>query len=284
MDQRMIPARPDLAAEFLRGVVKAERYAPARRMAVIEEVINLRAVPAQDAMTTTQALFGEEVDVYEDQEGWVWGQLANDKYVGYMPANALRERRGDPSHRVNVPRSFAYPDADMKLPPLCALPLGAALRVTELRGDFLRLADDAGFVFARHASVMDAVASDFVAVAEQFMHAPYLWGGRTSMGLDCSALLQTALRAAGRDAPRDSDMIEAWAGEALEVDDGLSGLRRGNLVFWRGHCGMMRDAQTLLHANGHHMQVASEPLREARDRILAKSFGPITSVRRPAFA
>jgi cell wall-associated NlpC family hydrolase len=117
-------------------------------------------------------------------------------------------------------------------------------------------------------------------VAEQFLHAPYLWGGKSFGGLDCSGLVQVALAAAGIDAPRDTDMMFAELGAAVEIGGDLAGLRRGDLVFWKGHIGIMRDAETLLHANAHHMQVASEPLRGARDRILAKSFGPITGVRR----
>lgn len=280
MDYRLTPARPDLAAEFLRGTVDAARFEPGCRMAVIEEAVTLRAAPSQDSPAETQALFGEAVMIYEDHEGWAWGQLLHDGYVGYMPANALRPFEAAPTHRVSAPRSFAYPRADMKDPPLLALPMGAQLVVTETQGAFSRLANQAGFVYSRHISPVDALACDFVAVAESFLHAPYLWGGRTSMGLDCSALLQAALRAAGHAAPRDSDMIEAWAGEQLDVGDDLAGLRRGDLVFWRGHCGVMRDGETLLHANGHHMQVASEPLRIARDRILAGSYGPATSFRR----
>ena len=279
MDKRTTPARPDLAAAHLRGKAEAARFAEGRRMRVAEEVIDVRARPAPDAGVETQAIFGEDVMVYEDHEGWAWGQLLDDGYVGYMPANALRAALPRQTHRVVVPRSFVYPEAGMKQPVQCALPLGAKVTAVEVRGDYLRL-EEGGFVFARHLAPIDATAPDFVAIAEQFLHVPYLWGGRTSAGLDCSALLQLALRAAGHSAPRDSDMVEAWAGQALDVGPELSGLQRGDLVFWRGHCGMMRDAHVLLHANGHHMQVASEPLREARDRIMARSFGPVTSFRR----
>jgi len=127
---------------------------------------------------------------------------------------------------------------------------------------------------------VDAHENDFVAVAERFLHAPYLWGGRTSIGLDCSALVQMGLMAAGVAAPRDSDMQEADRGVAIPFDETLSGLRRGDLVFWKGHVGILRDPQTLIHANGHHVAVAIEGLAEARDRIREKSFGPITSIRR----
>ena len=282
MEKRTTPARPDLAAEFLRGKVEAARFVPGKAMRVAEGIIDLRAAPTPEAGVTTQALFGEEVMVYEDHEGWAWGQLKSDGYVGYMSANALRSLGPEhaPTHRVAVPRSFCYPDAGMKNPVLQALPLGACVAATEARGDYVRLADGE-FVYSAHLQPLDAFASDFVAIAEQFLHVPYLWGGKTSMGLDCSGLLQLSLGAAGIDAPRDSDMIQRWAAR-LDIGADLARLRRGDLVFWNGHCGVMQDAGRLLHANGHHMQVASEPLREAAERIAAKSFGAVTGFARLA--
>ena len=126
---------------------------------------------------------------------------------------------------------------------------------------------DGLFLYAKHLAPIDAREPDFVAIAERFLEAPYLWGGRTSEGIDCSGLAQTALMAAGIAAPRDSDMQEAALGRPLPLDDALAQLRRGDLVFWKGHVGVMRDAATLLHANGWAMKVASEPLAEARARI-----------------
>ena len=278
-DPRLTPARADLAADFLRGRVEAACFVTGTRLRVVEEVIALRSHPVPDAGLQTQALYGEEVMVYEDHEGWAWGQLLADKYVGYLPANALRPPGPEPTHEICVPRSFAYPDASMKLPILHALPLGAKVTIIETRGDFART-DDHGFIFAAHLAKIDEYAADFVTIAEMFLNVPYLWGGKTFLGLDCSGLLQIALSRAGIKMPRDSDMLQASAGSPVESGDELAGLRRGDLVFWKGHCGIMRDAQTLLHANGHHMLVASEPLRLARDRILAKSFGPVTGVRR----
>ena len=283
MDKRTTPARPDLAAAFLRGKVEAAHFSAGRAMRVAEGAIDLRAAPSPEAGVTTQALFGDEVAVYEDHEGWAWGQLNSDGYVGYMSANALRPLGPEhaPTHRVAVPRTFAYPDAGMKNPILQALPLGARVAATEARGDYMRLVDGE-FVYAAHLQPLDATASDFVAIAEMFLHVPYLWGGKTCMGLDCSGLLQISLAAAGIDAPRDSDMIQLWAAAKLDTGADFARLRRGDLVFWNGHCGVMQDAHRLLHANGHHMQVASEPLRQAAERIAAKSFGAVTGFARVA--
>ena len=249
-------------------------------MRVIEEVVDLRAEPRRDCALETQVLHGEVLDIYDtDEEGWAWGQSRRDGYVGYLPAAALAPSTTPATHRVRVPRTFVYPGASMKLPLAMALPMNARVRVAGARGDFAELSDG-GFVWAAHLAAQGEHEPDFVAVAELFLNAPYLWGGRTFVGIDCSGLVQVGLHAAGVAMPRDTDMQAKGPGAAVEVGDDLGGLRRGDLVFWKGHVGMMRDADTLLHANGHHMLVASEPLRVARDRIAAKSHGAITGVRR----
>jgi cell wall-associated NlpC family hydrolase len=229
-------------------------------------------------MLETQALYGEDAIVFEENEGWAWAQLKRDSYVGYMPANALGPE-APPTHRIAALSTFIYPKPSIKAPPLMALPLGARVEVVKSEGDFCALAGG-GFVYARHAAPLGAFEPDFVAVAERFLEAPYLWGGRTAQGLDCSALVQNALAAAGRAAPRDTDMLEAALGSSIAFEDSLAGLQRGDLVFWKGHIGVMRDAATLLHASGWHMQVIAEPLAGARDRILAQGGGAITSIRR----
>ena len=279
-DRRLTPARPDLAAQSLIGLVAAERYVAPRRMRVRSEVVALRAEPHPEAGMETQALFGERIDVYEiDIEGWAWGQLARDRYVGYLAADDLTDDSADAeaTHCVQAPRTFVYPTRNIKSPPLSALPMNAQVHVMDDDGTFARRRE--GFVQQRHLAPLGVTTNDFVSVAERFLHAPYLWGGKTWQGLDCSGLIQIALQAAGVEAPRDTDMQAAQLGAPLPLDD-LPGLQRGDLVFWKGHVGVMRDAQNLLHANGYFMQVSSEPLQEARARIAASSFGDITSVRR----
>jgi len=278
LDRRLTPARPDLAAAHLQGIVEAERYVEGRLMHVIAETVDLRPQPLPDAAIDTQALYGEEAMLYDDEEGWGWVQLARDQYVGYLPMQALAEAPSAATHRLKVNRSFIYPGANMKLPVMGALPLNAALHAVARDGDFLRLAQG-GFVFAAHAAPLDEYEKDFVAVAERLLNVPYLWGGKSALGIDCSGLVQTALAAAGQAAPRDTDLQEKHLGTALAFDDALAGLQRGDIVFWKGHVGIMRDAHELLHANAHHMQVASEPLIEAVTRIKAKG-AAITSIKR----
>ena len=274
LDRRLTAARPDLAAAGLRGRVEAARFVEGWRRRVIAGAAPLRRTPSHDASLDTEALYGESVIVYEERDGWAWAQLERDDYVGYLPADALGVP-GEPTHRLAVPRSFAYPGPSIKLPPVLALSLGARLAITGYAGDFAINAEGLHVYFS-HLAPLAAAAPDFVAVAERFLEAPYLWGGRTSQGIDCSALTQTALVEAGFKTPRDSDMIEAAVGAPVAFDEALAGLQRGDLIFWKGHVGIMRDAETLLHANGYHMRVVSEPLRVARDR----NKEPITSIRR----
>jgi cell wall-associated NlpC family hydrolase len=282
-DRRTTPARPDLAAESLRGRVPAQRFVAPAPMRVRAEWTDLRDAPAPDAGLDTQALHGEVVDVYETTpDGWAWGQLARDHYVGWLAAKDLAPRAPTDERalrRVAAPRSFVYPARSMKTPPVAALPMNALTHVSDDDGIFARVEE--GFVWSRHLAPLQTYEPDFVAVAERFEHAPYLWGGKTWQGLDCSGLIQIALQAAGIDAPRDTDMQAAAVGAPVVLRDDLSGLRRGDLVFWKGHVGVMRDDALLLHANGHHMQVASEPLAQARARIAAGgSFGAIVAIRR----
>ena len=286
-DSRLTPARPDLAAEYLRSSVQAARYTQGRAEYVVAGIADMRGEPSPGASVTTQALRGEHVQVYEVEEGWAWCQLKNDGYVGYLPAAALAPMDLPATHRVHVLSTFLYPGPSMKLPALLSLPLNAAISVTGMDGPFARIGQE-GFVWAAHLEPPGASAFEYTAIAECFIGAPYLWGGKSVHGIDCSGLVQTALAAAGIAAPRDTDMQEAALGQALvegevakqPVEQWTCSLQRGDLVFWRGHVGIMRDAHNVLHANGHHMLVASEPLVEAVRRISINSFGAVTSVRR----
>lgn len=278
-DPRLTPARPDLAAAHLRGEVEADHYIAGRPMHVRIGLADLRRAPSPSAPLDTQALYGEDVTLYDDRDGWTWVQLARDNYVGYLPRNALAEGAAGATHRICVSRSFVYPEADIKAPVLDALPLGAAVKVEDEDSGLSRLAGG-GFVFAAHLRPLGEKVNDFVAVAEGFLGSPYLWGGKSSLGIDCSGLVQIALSEAGVAAPRDTDLQERALGAGLAIGEGPEELRRGDLVFFRGHVGIMCDAQRLIHANAHHMLVASEPLAEVRDRIRRKGGGDITAIKR----
>ena len=277
-DRRLTPLRPDLAADHLRGLVDAPRYAAGWAMQVVEASAPLRRFPDPAAALETEALHGEGATVYDEREGWAWVQLDRDQYVGYLPRATLGAP-SEPTHRVAALRTHAYPGPSIKLAPRLALSLGARLKIVRHESGFAVSADGL-FVWGRQLAEWGCHEPDYVVVAERFLETPYLWGGRTTEGIDCSGLVQTALAAAGQAAPRDSDLQEAALGEPVAVDDPRTPLERGDLVFWQGHVGIMRDALTLLHANGWHMKVVSEPLGQARERIAAGGGGEVTSVRR----
>jgi cell wall-associated NlpC family hydrolase len=277
LDPRLTPARPDLAAAHLRGRVEAPRYVQGRAAQVVMASAPLRRRPDSNTPLDTEALFGETVTVYDESDGWAWVQLDRDQYVGYLPAASLGDPTA-PTHRVAALRAHTYPGPSIKLPPRMALSLGAQLRIVGGEGDFA-VSEGGLYLWSRHLAELSIREPDFVAVAERFLETPYLWGGRTSEGVDCSGLVQTALMAAGIASPRDSDMQEAASGEPLSIDHPKAPLSRGDLVFWKGHVGIMRDPLTVLHANGWHMKTVSEPLMQARARIAAHGGGQVTSIR-----
>lgn len=291
-DPRTHPYRADLAAEALRGTVSAPRYVEGELKQVAHGAAPLW--PRADARQGwgSQLLHGELVRVYEERDGWAWVQALADSYVGYVRAEALTRHIQAATHRVVVPGTFVYAAPDVKALTGLHLAMNALVSVTEPGPVFARLAGG-GFVPMRHIGALNDAAPDFVAVAEQFVGTPYVWGGRTRLGMDCSGLVQVAMHAAGRPCPRDSDMQMAELGAPVEArrdrgaDRGndpwgdLEDLHRGDLIFWKVHVAIVADPSTLLHANAHHMAVAAEPLRPAVDRI-ARSGASIVGIRRPA--
>lgn len=262
LDRRLNAYRDDLAARALEGRVAAPRYADGVPRQIATGLASVRRRPDATSRQDTEALFGEAVTVYDVRDGWAWVQLESDGYVGYVLESALGAPHA-PTHTVTAERTFLYPEADIKSPALMALSLGSPLAVVGAKGALLELASG-GYVVARHAAAAGDFAEDFVAVAEALVGIPYLWGGKSTKGLDCSGLLQLAMQRAGLGCPRDSDMQAKALGRSTSQD---SVLQRGDLVFWPGHVGIMVDASRLLHANGHHMQVVIEPLTEAVERI-----------------
>jgi cell wall-associated NlpC family hydrolase len=264
-DPRVTPARADLAAKHFEGKVQAARFVEGRICDVIEPQAPLRREPRPDAPLDTEALKGERVTIYDTNgEGWAWGQLAADGYVGWLPESALTPPGAAPTHKVTALRTLVFPGPSIKLPPLEAPPLGARLAIARIE-DRMAVTPSGGYVPATHLAPLDHNETDFVAVAERFLGTPYLWGGKTALGLDCSGLVQVALTACGVSCPRDSDMQEAALGTALSADP--STLKHGDLIFWKGHVAIVRDRDSLLHANAYHMAVAVEPIADAVARI-----------------
>ncbi|PTW62840.1 SH3 domain-containing protein [Breoghania corrubedonensis] len=282
-DRRITPWRTDLAAARLRGVHAAERYVDGEPARIVRTIVAMRPEPSPARSLDTELLFGETVTVYERREGWAWVQNAADGYVGWIAEDALGSAEPASTHRLAELRSFRYPGAELRAPALDCLSIGSRLTIVGeavTRGTRYALLADGSAVIARHLVPEGTFAPDWVAVAERFLGTPYLWAGRSSIGLDCSALVQLALAEAGIAAPRDSDMQEHELGTALDISGGLPALARGDLVFWKGHVGIMSDGETLLHSNGHTMTTAKEPIAEAVARIAASEYGAVTAVRR----
>ena len=266
LDPRRNAFRADLAAKSLEGQIAAPRYATGEPAFVVRASVPLRKAPEPSLCFETEALFGENLTIYDEAAGWAWVQLARDGYVGYVPSDALHRGTASPTHKIQTLGTFLYGRPDIKSPPMMHVPMNAL--VTARGGDqnFLEL-DNGCFLYTRHAAPIDKNARDFVEIAERFIGVPYLWGGRTRIGLDCSGLVQTALHAAGVNAPRDTDMQQSELGEAVPVTAELENLRRGDLVFWTRHVGIMIGGVLMVHANAHHMMVSIEPLPEAAERI-----------------
>ncbi|MCW2391530.1 hypothetical protein M2336_003375 [Sphingobium sp. B1D7B] len=270
-DPRVRAIRPDLADVALADLYFAPHYAaPVPRSCVVAATM-LRAAPDVAASAVSELLYGESFHMLDARAGWAWGYCGHDHYVGYVPLDAL----GEPVEASHVARGLApvFAAADIKSPVQMLLPAGAKLAGTA-QGDFLAI--DAGFVHQRHVRTLADVESDWVAVAERHLGAPYIWGGR-GLGLDCSGLAQIALAACGINAPRDTDQQAEAVGEALGDN---AALRRGDIIFFPGHVGLMVDGERLIHANAHAMAVTIEPLNDVVARLRDTHEQPVTGRRR----
>lgn len=279
LDPRRNVIREDMAAASLREKFRAPRYVQGELRQVVGAVAPVRLVPRFDAPLLTEALCGELATIYDMIEGWGWVQLEQDGYVGYMPMNNLSATIEEPTHWVGARGTFVYPAPDLKRPPIMRLSFNSKVTVIGREGRFLELGRG-GFAFGGHLLPLEEKGKDFVRLAEKLIGTPYLWGGRSGLGIDCSALVQLGMQACGLTCPRDSDMQEAEVGEALPEND-LDKLSRGDLVFWRGHVGLVQSAEWMIHASGHQMEVVVEPIRRAIERI-ATTHGDVTSIRRIA--
>jgi cell wall-associated NlpC family hydrolase len=267
-DPRLTPARPEVAAKYLEGKVKAARFVEGGVFEVSEGLAPVRRAPASDAELMTQAFLGERVTIYDrNGEGWAWGQLGSDGYVGWLPDSALARPGKPPTHKVTALTTLAFPGPSIKLPPVASLPMGA--RVSIAREDTTFAVTSEGHHLPRqHLAPLDARASDFVTVAERFVGVPYLWGGKSAFGIDCSGLVQVSLTSAGTGCPRDSDMQCDGLGRELTAAESKH-LQRGDLIFWKGHVAIVRDAESIVHANAHHMATVIEKTKDAIARIKA---------------
>lgn len=274
-DPRTTLARPDLAEQALEGRVKAAAYRATTGFQCSAAVAAVRRAPEADGEQTDQLIFGEIFDVLEERDGWAWGRARRDGYVGFVAIEALSQPLLAATHRVSALRTYAYAEPDFRAQPVMLLSLNALVTEEGRESRFVRVGR-AGWIAEGHLADFGVFDDDPAAVAERFLGAPYQWGGRESLGLDCSALVQQALYACGRGSPRDSDEQQAELGHAIEAE----ALDRNDLVFWPGHVAMMVDDRRVLHANSHHMAVAIEPLAEVAARMRAGGAGDPSAYRR----
>lgn len=278
LDRRLKAWRTDLADARLKGSVEAAQYVEGRPARICVPVADLRAEPDPASSIDHQLLFGEQVLVFDTRDGWAWVQSCHSNYVGWTDAESVGDPGSTATHRITAPRSFVYPGPDMKLPPDNCLSMGSLVVIsceTTIRGTDYLLLEDGTAIIARHAAPVNVHEADYVAVASKFLGAPYLWGGASAFGMDCSGLVYLAMAMCGHVVPRDSDMQAAGLGTPFDPGGDHASLRRGDLVFWRGHVAIVEGNGNLLHANGHTMDVISEPFEQAVERIAAMFEKPI---------
>jgi len=253
---------------------------------VITPIAPLHRKASRRSGQETQLLYGHQFDVYKVSKGWSWGQARSPVkgskvkgYVGYVQSKCLEDKSSRISHVVTALKSPLFAAPDIKSQIIQTLPLGAHIKGQGRHPNFVQTA--AGhYVHLNHLRKRGAAhqVRDFVTIAEAHIGLPYVWGGISSDGLDCSGLVLSSLRAVGEDAPRDTDMMEAGLGYKLPVSQ--RGLRRGDLIFWKGHVAIMQSSARIIHANAFHMKVESEPLSEAVRRVKMRGGGQITAIKR----
>ncbi|TXI00921.1 MAG: NLP/P60 hydrolase [Pseudorhodobacter sp.] len=271
MDRRLTPAPPRIAHVSLKGRVDVPVYTDGTPMRVALPLADLLRAPG--GPRERQLLLGEAFTVIDRNEGHAFGFAAKDGYCGWLPDAAL-SRGPTPTHYVATPGTHLYPEPRVQAPEICALSLGAQVAITADHGKWLETTQ--GFIPAAHLRALGDWLADPVSVAESLLGTPYLWGGNSRAGIDCSGLVQLAHWACGIAVPGDSDLQEgAGTGLGHNMEP-----QRGDLYFWKGHVALVADDTRLIHANGHSMSVAYEPIQATIDRIMAQEGRPVTHRRR----
>lgn len=284
LDHRLHAYKDGLADKRLQDRVEAPAFVDGTLKQVTIAVAPMYRRGSEEAAIDSEVLFGETLRVFEERDGWAWCQADVDDYVGYVPSSALSETIHVATHRVTALLTPLYPKAELRRPPVQRLSFGSRVAIVGTETvrdlDYVVLADGSAIAASHVLPIAESIKTDFVSVCERFIGLPYVWAGRSSLGVDCSGLLQLAMMMTGPCPLRDSDMQEMSIGSELDLSNGLPNLQRGDLIFWKGHVGVASDPDTVLHASGRTMTVLEDPLVEMVERLEGKGL-PVTTVRRP---
>ncbi|EJF83186.1 NlpC/P60 family protein [Candidatus Bartonella washoeensis] len=279
-DPRLYAFRDDLADKRLETEITAQHFVQGEKKRVNTAVAGLFKENNKKSERQTECLLGEELLIFEQGESMSWGQSLKDGYVGYIDTTVLCTSTIKQTHIVSVPRTFQYLQADLRGPMEYPLSMGSKVSVVdekEVRGTMYSILESGKAIITDHLSSIEYMYEDYVTIAETFTRTPYLWGGVSGFGIDCSGLVQLSMMMTGKMVLRDTDMQQKTIGRPLTDSDKL---QRGDLIFWKGHVAIMIDHENIIHANGHSMDVMIEPLEEAITRIAKKHLYPVEK-RRP---
>ena len=272
-DTRITPIRRDLASTAYKAIVKRKKYVTAKLATVKSAFTPLYS--NKGSKLSTQLLYGEECDVFETKNGWSWIQSRRDNYVGYTPTINLTRKIYKPNSKVISLRTVIYTKPDIKSVTKGYLSFNSLVEVIKIKGKY-SLIKNLGWCPSLDLVKIKSSKFNHIDLSKQYLDTPYLWGGRDSMGIDCSGLIQNLHQINNRPFPRDTDMQEIFVTNEVKYEKDL---KAGDLVFWKGHVAMMIDNSNIIHANAFHMKTAIEPLSTAKKRIL-KSNGKIKKLGR----
>ncbi len=287
LDPRVYPYRKDIAADFLEGRVKSKKFISGKekRLGVSwAPVMSKPCIASKEENNILQAselLFGESFFVYEEKDGWSWGQCNHDGYVGYIKSSNLFKTLDEPNHWVSAISSLVFPDSKGEYPPLMRLSMTAGVKVDSVEGDYARLASG-GWIFKKHIKPIGEIQPDFLATASMLSREPYLWGGRGGQGIDCSGLIQVSLATAGLIVPRDTDQQANNIGIDVPLSKNKFNLQPSDIIFFPGHVGIYLGSGALLHASSKEMMVVTQSLEVVVARMKERHGRGITRVRRYA--